>query len=151
MEVSSIKDRKKEVKKMSKYSEFLKQRKTNGLDFFLGEGNYKTTNNRFQIKNYVLDNDTILLITNNVQYFSNKEIYVLWIAEDKVVYLKSWQVKEVYNFEHLGDCYIVKLNRQYFKPYQCFKNDFLMIEKEYTFDDLLEVTKSQTGNCLWFK
>ena len=146
-----MKDRKKEANKMSKYSNFLKQRKTNSLDFLIGEGNYKTTNNRFQIKNHVIDNDTILLITNNVQYFSNKDIYVLWIAEDKVVYLKSWQVKEVYNFEHLGDCYIVKLNRQYFKPYQCFKNDFLMIEKEYTFDVLLEVAKSQTGNGLWFK
>ena len=37
MEVSSMKDRKKEVNKMSKYSDFLKQRKTNSLDFLLGK------------------------------------------------------------------------------------------------------------------
>lgn len=39
---------------------------------------------------------------------------------------------------------MVKLNRQYFKPYT-FKNDFenMCFEKEETFDDLLELAKSQ--------
>jgi hypothetical protein len=62
---------------MSKYSEFLKQRKENNLIFFLGERNYKETSKRFKIINHVIDNDNILLVTNNVQYFTNKQVYVL--------------------------------------------------------------------------
>ena len=136
---------------MSKYSEFLKQRKENNLNFFLGEGNYKETSKRFKIINHVIDNDNILLVTNNVQHFTNKQVYVLWIANNKVVYLKDWQVKPVYNYEHLGDTYIVKLNRNFFKAYNCFTNNDIFIEKEYSFDALVEIAKSQDSSDLWFK
>lgn len=136
---------------MSKYSEFLKQRKENNLIFFLGERNYKETSKRFKIINHVIDNDNILLVTNNVQYFTNKEVYVLWVANNKVVYLKDWQVKPVYNYEHLGDTYIVKLNRNFFKSYNCFTNENILIEKEYSFDNLVEIAKSQDENEIWFK
>ena len=45
-----MKDRKKEVNKMSKYSDFLKQRKTNGLDFFLGRAITKQRAIDFKLK-----------------------------------------------------------------------------------------------------
>lgn len=118
---------------------------------FFGENNLETSNKRFQIKNHVIDNDNILLITNNIQYFPNKECFVIWVGSNKIVYLKDWQVITVYNFEIIGDTYIVKLNRQFFKKYDCFKSDKFIFESEETFDSLLDIAKSQTGNGLWFK
>lgn len=134
-----------------KYNDYLKTKEENKNTFFFGENNLETSNKRFQIKNNVIDNDNILLITNNIQYFSNKECFVLWVGNDKIVYLKDWQVIPVYNFETIGYAYIVKLNRNYFKSYNCFKSDRFFFEKEETFDTLLDVAKQQTGNNLWFK
>lgn len=136
---------------MSQFSNYLKERKESSLNFFYGEGNYQRTNNRVRIINHIIDNDNILLVTNNVQYFPNKETYVLWVDNNKVVYLKDWQVKEVFNYEKLGDCFIVKINRKYFKAYNCFTTDKFLFEKEETFDDLYEVAKSQDENELWLK
>lgn len=51
---------------------------------FFGENNLETSNKRFQIKNHVINNDNILLITNNIQYFQNKGCYVLWIGNEKL-------------------------------------------------------------------
>lgn len=134
-----------------KYNDYLKTKEENKNTFFFGENNLETSNKRFQIKNNVIDNDNILLITNNIQYFLNKECFVLWVGNNKIVYLKDWQVMPVYNFEIVGDTYIVKLNRQFFKKYDCFKSDNFIFENEETFDSLLDVAKSQTGNGLWFK
>ena len=136
---------------MKKISEFYKNVKKNAMDKYLGEGNYKATNKRFQIINQVLNNDEIIVVTNNVQYWNNKDQYVLWVGEGRIVYLKPFQVVPVKNYEVLGDCYLVKLNRNYFKAYNCFVNEELSFDKEDTFDSLLEVAKQQTNNGLWFK
>ena len=136
---------------MSKYSDFLKQRKENNLNFFFGEGNFVQSAKRFKITNHIIDNDNIVLVTSNVQYFPKKQSFVLWVANNKVVYLKDWQVKSVYNYELLGDTYIVKLNRKFFKAYDCFTNEELMIEKEYSFNDLKAIAKSQDNSDIWFK
>lgn len=115
---------------------------------FFGENNLETSNKRFQIKNHVINNDNILLITNNIQYFQNKGCYVLWIGNEKIVYLKEWQVMPVYNFETIGYAYIVKLNRNYFKSYNCFKSDrFFFEKKKLLIHYLMSLNNKQVTTC----
>jgi len=131
--------------------EMFKRERENKLNWIFGEGNYQDGNKRFNCINQVANDDEIVIITNNVQFWKNKEQFVLWVDNNKIVYLKDFQVFKVYNYEVLGNCYIVKLNRKYFKSYNCYENENMCFEKEDTFDDLLKLAKEQTEKKLWFK
>ena len=129
-------------KKGKTYRQYLKERKEKDLKFFYGEDVRKVSNKYFEFKR-VIDNDNIIIITNNIRVI--KDSYVLVVGEKKAVYLKDWQVRRVSNYYEDLEAYAVKLNRKYFKTYN-FKNEIdqdLYFEKDNNFDDLLELAKIQ--------
>ena len=134
--------------KMTSLSAIFSSRHQQEMEKFFSGGFNKVSNQYFTFKR-VLNNDEIIIVTNNVRRF--KEDYVLWVDNNKVIYLKDWQIKPVKNYD-LGDSsYAVKLNRKYFKPYTLrFESRDLMFNKEDTFDSLMEVAKQQEKkNIKW--
>lgn len=128
---------------MSNYGEFMKSMAKKDNDFFFGENNKVNISNKYFTFKHVIDNDTIIINTNNVK--TVKDNYVLVVDNNKAVYLRDWQVREAHNYNEGLDFYLVKLNRKYFKPYT-FKfefSDFCFENGENSFDDLLEVAKEQ--------
>ena len=127
---------------MSKLNELFKNIKEKDLNFFFGEGNWKNKSNQYYNFKRVLNENEIIIVTENVKIIKNN--YVLVVDNNKVVYLKDWMVRPVRNYENNVYAYAIKLNRNFFKVYT-FKNDFedLYFEKEESFDDLLELAKEQ--------
>lgn len=127
---------------MSKYSEYLKSRKEKELKKFFGE-TVKIMGDTYDWAR-VIDNDNILIVTNNVKYWSSKDQYVLVVDNNKVVYLKAWQIAAIKNWDLQLNAYAVKLNRNYFKAYTLgFEFDDMSFDAEDTFDSLLAVAKEQ--------
>lgn len=120
-------------------------------DAFFGKDNYLRSNKRFRLIKRVLSNDEIVITTNNISYWRHKDQLVLWVDNDKIVYLKFFQITPVYNHEILGDTYLVKLNRKYFKAYNCYANNELSFDKQDSFDDLKLIAEEQEKTSLWFK
>lgn len=139
----------KEVIKMKK--DFFKKRKEILMNGFFGANNYNDGNNRFNIKNHVINDDEIIICTNNVSYWRNKDQFILWVGNGKIVYLNKFQVLPVFNYEEVGSCYLVKLNKNYYKVYNCFVNEELSFDKELTFQDLKDIAIQQDTSNLWFK
>jgi len=125
---------------MASYSEYMKSRKEKDLAFFFGETK-KMTNKYFSFKR-VVDDDNIIIITNNIKTI--KGSFVMMVDNNKVIYLKDWQVRPIHNYGADINAYAVKLNRKYWKVYT-FKSDFedMAFEKEETFDDLMAVAIEQ--------
>lgn len=111
---------------MSKLGDYIKQQKEKDIQKFFGE--IKHTSNKYVTSNIKIIKDTPVLVVGN----------------NKAVYLKDWLIREVRNYNLDIYDYAVKLNRKYWKVYT-FKSDFedIFIEKEATFDDLVEVAKEQ--------
>lgn len=126
---------------MSSYSDYLKERKLKDLKWFFGE-DIKMISNKYFKFTHIIDNDNIILITNNIKIIKGN--CVLLIDNNKGVYLKDWQVRSVHNFYNGMSAYAVKLNREYFKPYT-FKFNFedMAFEEEQSFDCLLDIAKTQ--------
>ena len=125
---------------MSKYGEFLKSVKESQLTKFFGE--VKHTSNKYFKFNHVISDDEIIIVTNNVKFVKGNPVLV--IDNNKVVYLKEWNVAEVRNYNKDLYAYAVKLNRKYWKEYT-FKNDFddMCFEQADTFDSLKAVAGMQ--------
>lgn len=127
--------------KMSNYSEFLKSQKEKDLKFFFGENVKKISNKYFKYES-VKNDDEIILITNDIKFLKGN--YVLIVDNNKAIYLKDWQVKQVHNYNLGLNAYAVKLNRKFFNPYQFkFTFDEFSFDKEETFDDLLDIARTQ--------
>lgn len=132
----------KQEEKTNSFKNFLKDKKDNYLKKSFGEDMQMSSNGKdFTFKHYIND-DNINIVTKNVDYFKNKDTYVMWVGNNKVVYLKSWNVTPIKNSKY-GNAYSVKLDRKYFKPYNSYQNDNLYFEKEDTFDDLVNIAKEQ--------
>jgi len=130
------------VANMSSYSEYMKDRKDKDLAFFFGE--VKKKSNKYFEYNSIIDDDNIIIITNNIKVL--KGSYVMLVDNNKGVYLKDWQVRPVHNFYNGMSAYAVKLNRKYFKPYTFkFNFDDMAFTQEDTFDSLKECAATQTG------
>lgn len=90
--------------------------------------------------------ENIIIRTNNVAIIKGN--YVLLVDNNKVVYLKDFQIKSFSNFYEQIEGYLVSLNKKYFKVYE-FKNiinDEFAFEKEVGFDNLYKIAESQNGN-----
>jgi hypothetical protein len=132
------------------YSEFIKNQSNKDKDFFFGKDNWKKITNKYYEFKRVLNDDEIIIVTNNIKTIKNN--LVLLVDNNKAVYLKDWQVRRCYNYNESIDAYLVKLNRKYFKTYTFTSNfDDYSFEKENTFDDLLQVAKEQQDENLSFK
>ncbi len=111
-------------------------------------GNVHNKSSKYFIpETQVLDNDNIIVITDNVKVVKGNPVLV--VGNNQAVYIKKIVgvgVKDA-GGSYIGESYAVRLNRQYFKPYT-FKNDFedMSFSTPDTFDSLKEVAKSQTGN-----
>lgn len=138
-------------KKIRNLREMYHSIKIKKYDAFFGKDNYILSNNRFRLIKRVISDDEIIITTNNISYWKNKDQFVMWIHNNKIIYLRASQISPVYNYEALGGTYIVRLNRKYFKEYSCFTNEALMFYKEESFDDLKLVAKEQEEHSLWFK
>ena len=123
-----------------------------------GEGAKSTGGNNpdYTWKHYK-DDDNVQIVTGNVQFWANRNTYVLWVDNNKVVYLKPWQVEQVkqWNGGNYINQYVVKLNRQYFKPYttytsDTFKFDVANGDRAWDFDYCVEIAKEQDKkNTAW--
>lgn len=148
--------------KMLKISEEYEEKKKNSkttkdLNFFFGEKNWKPTGNGFYtIPKQAINNNEIIIRTNNVRNIGKDLQYVLVVGNNKAVYLKPWQVM---GFNHLGNGgysnqsgVMVKLNRNFFKPYT-FKSNFdgMSFAQDDTFDSLVQTAKEQEKKSLQFQ
>lgn len=121
------------------------------MDLYFGKEKWKKVERDMVEFHRILSDDTILLVTDKVKHFEKSEKYALMIANDKCIWLKSWQVKPCYNFWTEEKLYIVKLNKEYFTPYQ-FKSPIndVEIKGEDKWQDLWEEAKRQeTENKKW--
>ena len=134
---------------MSKYGDYIKSVKEKNIKFFFGDDvNYDGKHVQWK---HFKDEDTILIATSNVRYWKNKEQYVLIVDNNKVVYLKEWQVTLIKNWNLGINGYAVKLNRKFFKAYTMpFAFEDVGFSKEDTFDELVECAKEQDQvNLTW--
>lgn len=111
------------------------------LEKFYGEDLKMSGGNYFRFRQ-VIDKDHIIILTENVKYV--KESPVLFVSNNRGVYLKDWQLRKVSSHKLGINCYAVKLNRKYFNVYgfrvaTAPRN----MSSEYTFDDLVGVAKKQ--------
>lgn len=129
---------------MSDFATFIKEKARRENERFFGEGNRKKLSNKYYTFKHVLDNDTIIINTNNVRIV--KDSLILVVGDDKAVYLKDWNVRKAHNYDWGIDFWIVKLSRAFFKVYT-FKsridNDLMFDVDLQDFDYLLEVAKEQ--------
>lgn len=127
---------------MSKLSDTIKTAKVKAAKHFFGE-DAVTDGSRVSWKHDV-DENTIIIATNNVKFFKKRETYVLVVDNNKIVYLKDWQVTPIKNWDLGTNAYAVKLNRNYFKVYNLsFSFEDMSFTKEDTFDSLKEVARQQ--------
>lgn len=130
------------------FKEAATKRKEN---FFQQTLTYKTNN--YFVYDGDIDNDTIIIRTDNliVNTFTNK--FILKVGTNKAVYLNANNIRKI-RFKHAnGDwesTYLVKLNRNYFKVYTFQKafDDYLGNDKD--FDALKEIAKSQKNIAITF-
>lgn len=69
---------------MSKYSEYLKSLKAKHIEKFFGE--VKQKSNKYFTFNHYVDEDNVIIITNNIKYIKSNPVLV--VDNNKVVYLK---------------------------------------------------------------
>lgn len=124
-------------------SEYFKRCAENADNRFFGAGNkVKETNKYFTYKHF-LDDDTVIINTNNVREVKGNPVLV--VGKNKAVYLKDWNIRTAHNYGDIcEDFYLVKIQRQYFKPYT-FKSAFedFCFDADQDFDTLLAVAQAQ--------
>lgn len=127
---------------MTNLKELKNKRKENNKNFFFGEGNWKDTSNKYFKFKRILNENEIIIITNNVREIN--ENLVLVIDNNKVIYLKKWQVEAIKAYNEEIYAYAVKLNKKYFKTYNFNNNfkDFFFLEED-TFEKLYELAQEQ--------
>lgn len=137
-------------KKKNSYAEFMKERANRDREFFFGAGNFKKVSNQYAEFKRVLDNDNVIIFTTNIRVINGN--FVLIVGNNKAVYLKEWQLKIASSWDMDISGYVVKLNRNYFKPYT-FRSEFngVMFSKDETFDDIYEIAQEQEANNLKLK
>ena len=124
--------------------QYFKDRHSAHEDRFFGFNNKKIRTNNYYTYKHVLSDDEIIINTNNV--IRVKDNPVLIVGKNKAVYLKDWAIKSAHSYKTcgVGSFFIVKLNRQYFKPYTFTKPfDDFCIEQDQDFDYLLNVAHEQ--------
>lgn len=140
---------KKVTAKTSTLSEVIRNVKDNHKDFFFGKGNWKMISNKYLKFKRIINEENIIVITNNIKEIKNS--LALVVDNNKAVFLKEWQVESVYNYDEGIRAFAVKLNKKYFKVYT-FRNDFdnFDFDKEDSFESLKELAEVQQREDLKF-
>lgn len=125
--------------------------KKKNCDMYFGLNNWKEHRGHTISYRSILDNDNIILRTENICYLDSNDSpttqYILMVGNNRGVYLKGNQVQRITYFDNKNNAkrqYLVKLNRNYFKVYY-FKylkaaTNFIT---EDNFDDLYEEARIQ--------
>ena len=134
--------------RQAKSKKHLDDKKERAITSFFGE-HRKVSNKYFEFKR-IIDKDNFIIVTKNVKIIKGNP--VLLTDNNKGVYLKDFQIREISNYYEGINTYAVKLNRKYFKEYT-FKNDFedFSFSKRETFDSLKKAAKEQEKVNLSFK
>lgn len=112
----------------------------NEMGFYF-KGGYNYVSNKYFTFKHIIDDNNIIVCTNNVKFLKGNPVLI--VDNDKGVYLKDWQIKRVVVYG-ADMAYLVKLDRNYFKPYKfSFKFDDMYFEEEDTFDSLFKCAKEQ--------
>jgi hypothetical protein len=132
---------------MSSYSEFVKKGKERELERFFPE--YKKVTNKYFTFRRLISNDEVIIVTNNI--ITVKGNPVLVVGNNKVVYLKDFNIKPVHNYYSGINAYAVRLKREYFRIYT-FKKDIedFCLDKDLDFDDMVEIAKKQDERNMQF-
>lgn len=127
---------------MSYISDQLKTAKRKDMEFFFGQDLKMTSGKYFTFTKFI-DNDHIIVLTNNIKFIKNKPVFV--VSNNKGIFLKDWQFRKVSSYQKGINCYAVKLTRQYFKPYEfSFEfNDFYFENNGNEFDTWVIIAKEQ--------
>lgn len=129
---------------MATFTELIKNAKQKDIDFFFGKGNTKEVSNKYFQYRHAIDNDNIIINTNNIKMIKGSPTLV--VGRCSAVFLKDWQVRKAHNFDNGMNFDIVKLNRKFFKTYT-FKSEFEDFAFDdgvvQTFDELSEIAKKQ--------
>lgn len=128
---------------MSSYGDWMKEKAHREDNRFFGEGNKVKKTNKYFSYRHVIDGDTVIINTNNVKEVKGNLVMV--VGKNKAVYLKDWNVRPAHNYGDIcEDFYLVKLQRQYFKPYT-FKSPFgdFCFDADQDFDKMVEIARAQ--------
>lgn len=125
------------------------------MDYYFGRNNYKSHRKDFCSYKSVINDDLIIVRSNNV--VSRKRTnsdgfyeieYVLMIGNDLAVWVPYYNIhRSAYIDENdkLINCHLVKLERKYFKPiyYPHETDKKIVFEGQDTFDSLKEQARLQ--------
>lgn len=115
---------------------------TVNLEKFFGAMHW--VSNQYFTFNHIVNDDEIIVITNNVKKIKNS--FALAVDNNKVVYLKEWNMVPVRNYDLDIYAIAVKLNRKYWKEYTLNSEfDDLCFEQADTFDSLKAVALEQNN------
>lgn len=105
-------------------------------------GNVRHVSNKYFKYTHKVDEDNIIINTNNVRFVKGSPTLV--VGNNDCVYLKEWNIKTAHNYDSELNFYVIKLSRQYFKTYT-FGREFVNIDLPQTlsFDDLLRIAEEQ--------
>lgn len=105
---------------------------------------HKVSNKYFIPEKQVIDDDNIIIATNNIKAIKGNPVMI--VGPNQAVYVnRNIAGLNIRNGEFSAyDNYAVKLNRQKYKTYT-FRNGFdeFSFDKTQTFDDLLKIAKQQ--------
>lgn len=108
-------------------------------------------NGRISWKRFI-DNDNVIIATNNIKFLPGFRVPVLAIANNKIVYLNLENMLPI-KFDALGlESYALKLSRSSFVPEEVgFEFEDIFFEKETTFDDIVEIAKEQDNTDFFWE
>ena len=124
------------------------------LDMFFGAGNYKTHKHNFVSYKSILNDNVIILRTNNVvdrKILTENNVYeieyVMMVGPQEAIYLPHYNIhrSSYYKDNKIHTTYLVKLDRRYYKPvYYPHKTEKKVeLERSCTFDALYEHARLQ--------
>lgn len=131
------------------------RRKLYEMDYYFGRNNYKSHRKGFASYKSVLNDDLIIVRTNNVasrikeKSPTEREVeYVLMIGNELAVWVPYYNIRHsMYIDENEKKIYfdLVKLERKYFRPiyYPHETDKKIVFEGQDTFDSLMEQARLQ--------
>lgn len=121
------------------------QRKEEKLLYaFFGSGGYTINKSGDITLNQLVGNDTVIIETPDVRraFFSDDSVgNVLVVGKHKAIYLKSWQVLKVKYKNEDGQyvlTYLVRVTRNYLKPYHFSDYNIVDVDKNGGFSGFEE-------------
>ncbi len=126
---------------MSSFSAYIKKQKGAQRARFFGE--VREVSNTYFRFNRVIDDDNVIILTNNLRMINGS--YALIVGNNAAIFLKDWQVVPVRIDRGTENTFVVKLNRNWVRPYVWTNGtEFdVWMDGIQDFDDFLAVARKQ--------